>query len=495
METVAGSADLATATVAAMRGDHDQVAPLLARVLAAVDTSEYRGFAARTRHAAGLDALARGHYVTAYAQLSRLFAADGTPLHHHFSYLGIADLAAAAARADRRLEARTLLERALARVDPAPGSRLEQLAARARGLLAEPADAAAYFAAPLADSAGTTWPFERAQLQLDYGEWLRRRRRINDAKPLLGEALETFRRLDAAPWTRRTEAELRACGVTAQDPRAPGALAGLTAQQREIVILAGHGLTNSEIADRLFVSPAPSPRTCTAPTPSSASPAVTSSATSSTTRARRVSSSRRIPRRSGGQPPGRGRNRVSLACLPSGCGRSLGDEGGYRCGLGYVDRVAGGDFGDGGPGALGHRTLRGRRDHPVLRGDQVPAWLDPPGGFADRSAERVHAPGDLGVGHERGLSGGQVAGEGGGELVAVEEEEAVLGRQDRRLRPVSRETGDERVDRLALVWRECADVRQGSYLIVQARLGDHGPAVGMADQDRPGRPACRGPAA
>ena len=43
--------------------------------------------------------------------------------------------------------------------------------------------------------------------------------------------------------------------MTAQDPQAPGALAGLTAQQREIVLLAGHGLTNSEIADRLFVSP------------------------------------------------------------------------------------------------------------------------------------------------------------------------------------------------------------------------------------------------
>ena len=138
METVAGSADLATATVLAMRGDHDRVAPLLARVLAAVDPSEYRGFAARTRHAAGLAALAQGNYVTAYAQLSQLFAADGTPLHHHFSYLAIADLAAAAARAERHLEARTLLERALARVDPAPGPRLEQLTARARGLLAEP---------------------------------------------------------------------------------------------------------------------------------------------------------------------------------------------------------------------------------------------------------------------------------------------------------------------------------------------------------------------
>ncbi|MGH1551715.1 hypothetical protein ACRAWF_04570 [Streptomyces sp. L7] len=59
----------------------------------------------------------------------------------------------------------------------------------------------------------------------------------------------------------------------------------LTAQQREIVVLAGQGLTNGEIADRLFLSPAPSPHTCTAPTPSSASPAATNSATSSTSRA------------------------------------------------------------------------------------------------------------------------------------------------------------------------------------------------------------------
>jgi DNA-binding CsgD family transcriptional regulator len=239
-----------------MRGDPDRVAPLLARVRATVDTSEYRGFAARARHAAGLAAIAQGNYVTAYAQLSQLFATDGTPLHHPFSYLAVADLAAAAARAERHLEARTLLERALARVNPAPGPRLEQLAARARGILAEPADAEGYLAAPLADPAGNTWPFERAQLQLDYGEWLRRQRRINDAKPVLRDALETFRRLGAAPWTRRAESELRACGVTAHAaPARPDALAGLTAQQREIVILAGRGLSNAEIADRLFLSP------------------------------------------------------------------------------------------------------------------------------------------------------------------------------------------------------------------------------------------------
>ena len=113
MESVAASADLATATVLILRGDHDAARPLLARAGATVDAAGYRAFTARTRHAAGLSALAQGRYADAYDQLRLLFGADGGPLHHHVSYLGLADLAAAAARAGRRREARTLLDRAL----------------------------------------------------------------------------------------------------------------------------------------------------------------------------------------------------------------------------------------------------------------------------------------------------------------------------------------------------------------------------------------------
>jgi DNA-binding CsgD family transcriptional regulator len=256
MDTIAASADLATATVLALRGNRDRVQPFITSALAKIDATADRATAARARHAAGIAALADGSYTTGYAQLRKLFDADGTPLHHHISYLAIADLAAAAARAERHLEARTLVERALAHVDPAPGPRLEQLAARARALLAGPSSAEAHFAKALADPAGDTWPFERAQLQLDYGERLRRQRRINDAKPILAAALESFRSLGATPWIRRAEAELRACGVTAQAAAtAPGALAELTPQQRQIVILASRGLTNGEIADRLFLSP------------------------------------------------------------------------------------------------------------------------------------------------------------------------------------------------------------------------------------------------
>jgi DNA-binding CsgD family transcriptional regulator/tetratricopeptide (TPR) repeat protein len=255
MATVAATADLTIATIAAMRGDHEQVAPLLNRAMATVDATDLRGFAARAHHAAGLDSLAQGNGVTAYAQLRKLFHDDGAPLHHHFSYLSLADLASAAVRAERHLEARALVGRTLRLLGPEPGPRLKQIAGRARGLLAEPEDAEAFFAAALADAAGSSWPFERARLQLDYGEWLRRTRRINDAKLVLRGALDAFGGLHAAPWVRRAATELRACGVAGKAVPSGFALDELTAQQREIVMLAGQGLTNAEIADQLFLSP------------------------------------------------------------------------------------------------------------------------------------------------------------------------------------------------------------------------------------------------
>jgi hypothetical protein len=63
--------------------------------------------------------------------------------------------------------------------------------------------------------------------------------------------------------------------------------------------------------------------------------------------------------------------------------------------------------------------------------DQVPARPGAPGGLGDRAGERVDAPGHLGVGHELRLVEREIAGEGGGELLPVAEQGAVLRRQDR----------------------------------------------------------------
>jgi DNA-binding CsgD family transcriptional regulator len=247
MPPVAAGAGLCVVAVHAFRGEPVRPAPV---GLPDPETTDYRSAAARSRLSAGATAFARGDFAAAYGQLRRLFSGDGEPLHPRVSYLGLADLAAAAVRID----AAGPDERVLAAAEASGGPRIRQLVSRARGLMATSADAGRHYEAALADPAGDQWPFERALVRLDHGEWLRRRRRINDAKPVLTDALETFRRLRATPWAGRAEAELRACGIPGR-PAVPDALAGLTAQQREIVILAGRGLTNAEIADRLFLSP------------------------------------------------------------------------------------------------------------------------------------------------------------------------------------------------------------------------------------------------
>jgi DNA-binding CsgD family transcriptional regulator len=256
METVAASADVITATVLALRADSGAARRHVARALATIDPADCGLVVARAQRALGLAALADGSYLQAFTQLRGLFGEDGTPLHNYASYLGVADLAAAAVRADRRMEGQDVLEEALCQLGGTVSPRLEQLIARARGILAGPGEAEAHFDKALSDPAGDQWPFERAQLRLDYAEWLRRRRRINDAKPVLTEALGTFRRLGARSWAQRAQAELRACGVAVTGSVGErDALEELTPQQRQIVRLASHGLTNREIGDRLFLSP------------------------------------------------------------------------------------------------------------------------------------------------------------------------------------------------------------------------------------------------
>src|SRR5260370_18191952 len=100
--------------------------------------------------------------------------------------------------------------------------------------------------------------------------------------------------------------------------------------------------------------------------------------------------------------------------------------------LRYVDGVASLDVNDGSTRALGHGTLGVRWNHLVLGGDQVPARLGPPRGFADRAANGPHAPRNLGVSHKRGFFWLHVGCESSGKLRLVEEQKAVLRRQYRR---------------------------------------------------------------
>lgn len=91
--------------------------------------------------------------------------------------------------------------------------------------------------------------FERARVELLYGERLRRERESAAARHYLASAARAFERLRAIPWLERARAELRAAGE-------PGERRGslLTPQEHAVAELAASGLTNKEIAERLFLS-------------------------------------------------------------------------------------------------------------------------------------------------------------------------------------------------------------------------------------------------
>jgi len=57
----------------------------------------------------------------------------------------------------------------------------------------------------------------------------------------------------AGPWAERARRELRATGVVSQAPR-PQQWTSLSPQELQIALLAAEGLTNREIAQRLYLS-------------------------------------------------------------------------------------------------------------------------------------------------------------------------------------------------------------------------------------------------
>ncbi|GGM06346.1 transcriptional regulator [Streptomyces fumigatiscleroticus] len=242
------------ATVLAYQGDATAARARAHEALALIDPLESRSVSVYARRALATAAAAEGAYETAYDRLRTAFTADGTPVHYHASFPALADLAAAAVRCGRREDAAGIVERCARALADTASPRLRALISRARGLLADPEDAEPHFRAALAEAVLEHWPFERAQSLLDLAEWLRRRRRIAEARAPLTEALEIFRRLGARPWIERARAESRAAGLDVTDT-APDALAGLSPQQQQIIRLAARGLTNREIGEKLFLSP------------------------------------------------------------------------------------------------------------------------------------------------------------------------------------------------------------------------------------------------
>jgi DNA-binding CsgD family transcriptional regulator len=201
-----------------------------------------------------LAALSQADYETAYREATALIPPGTLPTHRSNAVWMVLELVDAAVHTGHLEEAR----RTVAALDEARlgevSSRLALTVGVARALVAPEDGRLALFEAAVSSPEAASWPFDLARAQLFYGEALRRRRRITEARRRLVAARTVFDALGATPWSGRTANELRATGL----PRATAAHpadAVLTAQECEIAQLAATGLTNKEIGERMTLSP------------------------------------------------------------------------------------------------------------------------------------------------------------------------------------------------------------------------------------------------
>ncbi|WP_331766033.1 AAA family ATPase [Embleya sp. NBC_00896] len=207
-------------------------------------------------HARTLIALSQGDFEAAYHHACTISPAGSLAPFAGHALWAILDLVEAAVRTGRREQAldhvRAARDAGLDAVSP----RLHMVLLASAALAAESDEEAVQgFSEALAVEQADRWPFDQARIHLYYGERLRRGKAPAQARRQLGAAAEIFRRLGANPWTDRANQELRACGRAARAAPRPDAGAALTPQQREIAGLAAAGLSNKQIAEKLFLSP------------------------------------------------------------------------------------------------------------------------------------------------------------------------------------------------------------------------------------------------
>lgn len=163
----------------------------------------------------------------------------------------LADLVEAYVRADRVDDARRTLTDVRRQAEDCGIPFALAAAARSRGLVE---GEERYFLDALAWHERQPDPFQRGRTLLCYGELLRREKRRAEARLRLDAALTDFEDIGAASWAERARVELRASGERARR-RVPDTRGDLTPQELQVAALVTEGLTNREIATRLFLSP------------------------------------------------------------------------------------------------------------------------------------------------------------------------------------------------------------------------------------------------
>jgi DNA-binding CsgD family transcriptional regulator len=185
-----------------------------------------------------------------------------TAAQHATEYLGemitppwpAVELVEAAARSGRSDMAADVLCR-LAEITTASGTDWALgIEARSRALLNDGDTAERLYRESIDRLGRTLIRADLARAHLLYGEWLRRERRRIDARAQLRIAHDMLDTMGMDAFAERARRELEATGETARRRTLAPQDEQLTAQETQIARMARDGLSNPEIAARLFIS-------------------------------------------------------------------------------------------------------------------------------------------------------------------------------------------------------------------------------------------------
>ncbi|MFI7454074.1 AAA family ATPase [Nonomuraea sp. NPDC049714] len=173
------------------------------------------------------------------------------------SQWALPELVEAATRAGDDTAAHEALEGLADAAEPCDTDWAQGILARCRALLSGDAAADDLYREAIERLRRTLLRPELARAHLLYGEWLRRNRQRAEARDHLRTAYEIFVSIGMEAFAERARRELLATGETIRRERKNAASTSeeLTPQEQQIALLVQDGLSNPEVAARLFVSP------------------------------------------------------------------------------------------------------------------------------------------------------------------------------------------------------------------------------------------------